>query len=168
MASEIPPQGFDAFLQVDGIEGEGAATGLEKWIEILSFSWGVSQTANVLSRSGAAAGKANVRDFTFTKELDKASPKLMQACATGQHIKKAVLTCRKAGGDQQDFLKITFSTILVSSFVEGGHTQTGDEPTPAEEISFNFSKIEVVYTPQKSDGQGDQPVIGGAAVDSGN
>ena len=82
-------------------------------------------------------------------QVCKATPKLMQACATGQHIPEAVLTCRKAGGEQQEFLKIKFTDLLVSSYQMGG---SDGEVVPIDQCSLNYSKIEFEYKEQQTDG----------------
>jgi type VI secretion system secreted protein Hcp len=97
-----------------------------------------------------------MNDFAFTMKINKASPKLFLACATGQHIKEALLTCRKAGKEQQEYLKIKFNDLLVSSFQTGG--SSGDV-IPMESISFNFSKIEYSYAAQKPDGGLESPLV---------
>jgi type VI secretion system secreted protein Hcp len=83
-------------------------------------------------------------------KVNNASPKLMLACASGEHIKKAVLTCRKAGKDQQEFMVVTMNDLLVSSYQTGGSGH-GDI-VPTDQISLNFAKIEISYKPQKPDG----------------
>ena len=55
------------------------------------------------------------------KKMDKASPVLFLACTTGQHFKSAIITARKAGGGQQEYLKITMEECMVSSYNVGGH-----------------------------------------------
>ena len=105
---------------------------------------------------GGGAGKVNMQDFHFTMRINKASPKLFLACASGQHIKEALLTCRKAGKDQQEYLKIKFSDLLIASYQTGG---SGGDEVPLEQISFNFSKIEQTYAAQKPDGTLDSPVV---------
>jgi len=82
--------------------------------------------------------------------INKSSPKLFLACATGEHIKSASLTCRKAGKTQQEFLKWKFSDLLISSYQTGG--SGGSDVIPIDQVSFNFTKIEVQYAPQKADG----------------
>ena len=99
-----------------------------------------------------------MQDFHFVMKVNKASPKLMLACATGEHISKATLTCRKAGKEQQEYLKINFTELLVSSFQTGG---SAGDVVPTDQISVNFSKIEVEYKPQKADGSLDAPVKAG-------
>src|SRR5262249_60889100 len=104
---------------------------------------------------GGGAGKVAMQDFHFVMKHNKASPKLMLACATGEHLKKAVLVCRKAGKDQQEFLKVTLTDCLVSSYQTGGSAHSNVIPT--HQISMNFAKIEKEYKEQKADGS-----LGGA------
>ena len=96
-----------------------------------------------------------MQDFSFSMKVNKASPKLMLACATGDHIKQATLTCRKAGGDQQEYMKVVMSDILVSSYQAGGSVGS---VIPMDQISLNFSKIEFEYKPQKADVSLDSPL----------
>ena len=100
-----------------------------------------------------------MQDFHFVMKVNKSTPKLMEACASGQHIKTAELTCRKAGKDQQEFLKIKMSDLVVSSYHTGG--SNGDSVIPSDQVSLNFSKIEVEYKEQKADGTLGGSVKGG-------
>ncbi len=145
----------DYFLKIDGIEGESQDSKHKGEIEIESFSFGEVQTGTAARGGGMGAGKVQMQDFNFVMKVNKASPKLFLACARGDHIKNAVLTCRKAGKDQQEYLKVTFSDILVSSFQTSG-TSSGDL-LPMDQISLNFTKIEFEYREQKPDG-----TLGGA------
>jgi len=140
----------DYFLKVEGIDGESPDSKHKSEIELQSFSWGATQTGTHGSGGGGGAGKVQMQDFHFVMKHCKASPKLMLACAEGEHLKKAVLTCRKAGKEQQEFLKVTMSDLLVSSYQTGGSSH-GDE-IPTDQISMNFSKIEFEYKDQKADG----------------
>jgi len=90
-----------------------------------------------------------MQDFHFTQRVCKSSPALMLFCADGTHIKKAVLTCRKAGKDQQEYLKIEMEDVVVSSFQTGG---SQGSVLPTDQVSLNFSKIHYEYKPQKQDG----------------
>jgi len=139
----------DYFLKIEGIEGESQDSKHKSEIEIQSFSFGATQTGSFAAGGGGGAGKVNMQDFHFTVPVNKASPKLMLACASGQHIKKAILTVRKAGKEQQEYLKYTFSDILVSSYQTGGG---GGDVMPVDQISLNFAKIEQEYKEQKADG----------------
>jgi len=146
----------DYFLKIDTIPGESTDSKHKAEIDIESWSWGETNSGTHATGGGGGAGKVNMHDFSFTMRVNKASPKLFLACATGQHIKEATLVCRKAGKDQQEYLKIKFSDLLISSYQTGG--STGDV-VPVDQISLNFSKIEVNYAPQKPDGTLDAPVV---------
>jgi type VI secretion system secreted protein Hcp len=139
----------DYFLKIDGIEGESPDDKHKAEIELQGWSFGEQQTGTGSHGGGHGAGKVQMGDFNFTMLVNKASPKLFLACATGEHIKKAVLTCRKAGKEQQEYLKWTFSDLLISSFQTGG---SAGSDVPMDQISFNFAKVEVEYKEQKADG----------------
>ena len=146
----------DYFLKFDGIKGESADAKHKDEIDIESWSWGATR-ARPAGSTGAGAGKVAMQDFHFVMKLNKASPALMKACATGQHIKTATLTSRKAGKGQQDYLTFKFHDVLVSSYQTGGSEHS--EVLPMDSISFNFAKIEVEYRAQKQDGSLDTGVF---------
>lgn len=145
----------DYFLKIKDIEGESADAKHKNEIDIMSWSWGESQSGSSSYGGGGGAGKVAMQDFNFTMTVNKASPKLLLACANGSHIKEALLTCRKAGKEQQEYLKVKFTDLLVSSFQTGG--SSGAE-VPVDQISLNFAKIEYEYYPQKADGTLDAKV----------
>ena len=140
----------DYFLKIDGIAGESRDSKHKDEIELESFSWGATQAAVHAGGGGGGAGKVSMQDFHFVMRTNKASPKLLLACASGQHLKSAVLTARKAGKDQQEYLVYKFTDLLVSSYQTGG--ADGGE-SPVDQVSFNFSKIETSYKPQSASGQ---------------
>lgn len=139
----------DYFLKIDGVPGESQDAKHKGEVQLESFSWGASQSGTMSYGGGGGAGKVDMQDFHMVKQVDKASPILFQNCATGEHIKKAVLTMRKAGKEQQEFMKWTFTDLLVTSYQLSG---SGGGPTPMEQVSLNFAKIAVDYAPQKADG----------------
>lgn len=128
----------DYFLKIDGIEGESTDSKHKGEIELESFSWGETQTATQVG-GGGGAGKVQMQDFHFVMKINKASPSLFRSCATGEHIKEATFSARKAGGGQQEFLKVTLSDILVSSYQTGG---ASTDALPTDQFSLNFAKIE--------------------------
>lgn len=147
---------FDAFLKVTDIPGESTDDKHKDWIEILSFSAGVSQTASgsASSGGGASAERADFQDFSIVKALDQASPKLALACANGTHIKEIVLELCRAGGDKVKYMEYKMTHCIISSHMPGGTSQ-GGEALPLEEVSFNYGKIQWTYTRQKrEDGSG--------------
>jgi type VI secretion system secreted protein Hcp len=110
---------------------------------------GETQSGTFAVGGGAGSGKVSMQDFHFTMTVNKASPTLFLACAQGDHIKNAILTCRKAGKDQQEFMKVTMNDVLVSSFQIGG----AGGVVPTDQISLNFAKIEVEYKEQDATGK---------------
>ncbi len=155
----------DYFLKIDGIEGESTQKGHEKQIELQSFSWGETNSGSHAGGAGGGAGKVNMQDFHFVMNVNQASPKLFLACATGEHIKSALLTCRKAGKTQQEYLKFKFEELLISSFQTGG--SAGSSVIPVDQVSFNFTKIEMSYAAQKPDGSLGSPLVTGYNVKLG-
>jgi len=150
----------DYFLKIQGIEGESEDAKHPNEIQLESWSWGENQSGSFAYGGGGGAGKVQMTDFSFVMKANKASPKLFLACANGEHIPEALLTGRKAGKEQQDFMKVKFSDLLISSYVTGGSGGGGDE-IPTESISFNFAKIEMEYREQRPDGQLEGPVRAG-------
>src|SRR5437660_875330 len=104
----------DYFLKIEGIEGESADAKHKAEIQVLSFSFGANQAGTHAFGGGGGAGKVQMQDFHFMMNVNKATPKLMLACASGEHIKSAILVCRKAGKEQQEYLKVTFTDLLIS------------------------------------------------------
>ena len=139
----------DFFLKIDGIDGESPDAKHPNEIQIQSWSFGETQGGSHSAGGGGGAGKVVMQDFNFTMHTNKASAKLFLACANGEHIKSAILTCRKAGKEQQEYLKWTFSDLLISSYQTGG---SQGNVVPVDSISFNFTKIETAYKVQKPDG----------------
>ena len=140
----------DYFLKIDGIDGESADDKHKGEIEIESWNWGASQTGSHSAGGGGGAGKVHMQDFHFVMKMNKASPKLLKACATGEHIPGAVFVMRKAGKTQQEYAKFTLTDLLVASYQTGGSAK-GDV-VPLEQISLNYAKIEMEYKEQKADG----------------
>jgi type VI secretion system secreted protein Hcp len=137
----------DYFLKIDGIDGESTDDKHKNEIEILSYSWGLSQAGAQSAGGGGGAGKATFKEFTFKKTIDKTSPLLMKACASGQHIKEAIMQVRKAGASE-DYYEIRLTDVLCSSLMQNG--ESGQ--LPMEQISFNYEKIEFKYMAQDRDG----------------
>ena len=148
----------DYFLKIKGVEGESHDDKHKGEIDVMSWSWGESQSGTFAYGGGGGAGKVSMQDFSFVMKVNKASPKLLLACATGEHIGEATLTCRKAGKGQQDFMTIKFNDCLVSSFQTGG---SGGSDFETDSIALNFSKIQYEYRAQKPDGTLDGPIKAG-------
>ncbi|HEY0928782.1 MAG TPA: type VI secretion system tube protein Hcp [Gemmatimonas sp.] len=155
---------FDTFIKIATVDGESTATGMEKAIEIFSFSWGASNPTTVSSgKDGLSAGKVSISSFNIMKKTEASSTKLFQACCNGSHFANAVVTMRKATGKggQQDFLKYTFTDVMIESVQWSG--SSGGDDTPTESVSIAFAKVEVEYKTQ--DDKGGMKVAGQASWD---
>ncbi len=142
----------DMFIKIDGIKGESADDKHKDEIDVLSWSWGASQSGTMHIATGGGSGKASFQDLSFTKYVDVASPMLLKACSLGDHIKEAVVTVRKAGGkDPLEYIKITLNDCLISSISTGG---SGGEDRLTENLTMNFGKFKFEYNPQTATGTG--------------
>ena len=137
----------DIFAKLGDIKGESLDDKHKGEIEVLSWSWGVTN-AVTHAGTGAGAGKPRFQDFSFTHKIDRASPVLMQACATGVHLKEATITHRKAGKGQQEFLIIKMNDVIVTALADADSSDDGT----TESVSLAFAKVDVEYKPQKTDG----------------
>ena len=140
----------DIFAKLGDIKGESTDSKHKDEIEVLSFSWGLSNTpaGGGSGSGGTAAGKANFQDLSLTHTVDKASPNLMKACATGKSLPEALITQRKAGKEQHEYLIIKMNDVLVTSVLN----DTPSSQPGTETVTLRFSKVHFEYKPQKADG----------------
>jgi type VI secretion system secreted protein Hcp len=143
---------FDAYMKITGpnVDGESTAKGMEKCIEIYSFSWGANNPTKVgPGSSGLSAGRASVSSFNVMKKTETSSAPLFAACVGGTHFAKVDVSLRKAtgrDGGQNTFLKYTFEDVMVVSITwEGSH---GRDETPVESVGLAFAKVSVDYSKQ--------------------
>ena len=136
------------FIKIGDIKGESTDKTHAGEIDVLSWSWGMSQSGTPHT-GGGGAGKVSVQDISVTKFFDSATPPVMLACCNGQHFKEARLTVRKAGTKPLEYLKVIMKDVLVSSVSTGGNNS---EDRLTETITLNFAEFKVEYSPQKADG----------------
>jgi len=139
----------DMFLKLDGIKGESQDHKHKDEIHIESFSWGMNQLGTHGAGGGGGAGKVSVHDISISKLVDKSSPELMLHCCNGKHIPSGLITVRKAGETQLEYLKIKLTDLLISGVQAAGH---GSELLK-ESLTLNFAKFHVDYQPQGADGK---------------
>lgn len=149
----------DYFLKIQDIKGESMDDKHKEEINILSWSFGAAQPgASAIGGQGAGVGKVQFSDFQLTKYVDCATPKLMLACATGQHLKDLTFVARKAGGTQSEYVTIKLTNVLISAFETSSHGAVGagdmqaKATPPIDTFSLNFGKIEFTYKAQNADG----------------
>lgn len=160
---------YECFICFSGIEGESPTKTpvCGRPIDVISWSFGETQMGSATAAGGGAAGKVNMQDFKFTMRTNKASPTLFQYCASGEHIPIAILIVRRGAAGptlQVEYLKITLTNVLVSSFVNVGNSKS-TEAYPMEEVSLKFGKIEIEYTETKVDGSPGPKTKGGWDVE---
>jgi len=140
---------LDSFLKLGDVKGESVVKGFEDHIQLLAWSWGMSQSGTTHIGSGGGAGKVNVQDLSFTHYVDSASPNLIKACCVGTHYDTGKLTMRKAGGAPLDYVIISLTDIIVTSVSSGG---SGGEDLLSENVTLNFAQFKYEYQPQDAKG----------------
>ena len=144
----------DIFAKLGDIKGESGDSKHKDEIEVLSYSWGVTNAGSMAHGGGGGEGKATFHDLSFVHKIDKASPVLMQACATGTHLKEATITHRKAGKEQHEYLIVKMNDVIITGVTHGG---SGDGDS--ENVSMSFAKVAMEYKMQKPDGSLDAGVF---------
>jgi type VI secretion system secreted protein Hcp len=140
----------DYFLKLDPkVEGESADGKHKGEIELESWSFGVSNISSSRAGGGAGSGKSSPGDLVIVKKVDKSSPRLFQACSMGDHFKTAVLTVRKAGGKQEEYLTVTLNDVFISSAQTSG---SNGNDVPLDSVSLSYVKMVQEYKEQKADG----------------
>jgi len=156
LALAVPAQSvaaLNAYLKLDGIEGESTDDKHKNEIVVDSWSFGVS---NRTSAGGAAtSSRPCVSEISLVKLVDKASPVLFMHAVSGKHIATGIITVRKAGERPVEYLTVTLTDVLVTSV---NSTSTGEGDQLAESLSLSFQTITISYTPQSSDGTPQKPV----------
>ena len=137
----------DYFLKIDTVPGESHDAHHPDEIPVTAFAWGET-SGGAPEGGGGGAGKVQMEAFHFAAVTSKASPKLMLLCANGKHVKSAVLVARRSGPANQEYLKITFTDVMVSSYEVAG---TSSE-VPVDEVALTFAKVAIDYKPQNPNG----------------
>jgi type VI secretion system secreted protein Hcp len=147
----------DAFLELDGVEGESTRKGFEGQIELISFSLGGHNPSTIGAGGGGGAGKVSLTPFTFMKVSDKASPTMFQAMCTGKHFPKAKVTIHKAGGEEAvDFLVYEFEKVFIEDMNWSGGSGSD---VPMESVAMAYGKVTITFTPQTETGAKGSPVV---------
>lgn len=146
---------MDMFLEIAGVKGEARDSVHKDKIDILAWSWGLSNSGTAHVGGGAGAGKVNVQDISVTKYVDKASPPLMLYCCNGKHLANAQLIVRKAGENPLEYIVIKLTDVMITAVSTGG---SGGEDRLTENVTLNFAKVEFTYTPQDAKGGKGDPI----------
>jgi len=145
---------FDAYANFGDIKGESTAKGHENWVMITGYSQSVTQPPSVTQKSagGRSAEAATFSEFTITKLMDAATPKLFEAACKGTHLKEVDIELLRAGGGSPvKYMAIKLKEVLISGVTHQADP-TGDAQFPTETVSMTYGAIEYTYTKQKPDG----------------
>jgi type VI secretion system secreted protein Hcp len=144
---------IDTHLKMPDVPGESLHKDNKDEIEVISWNWGVNNAA-AISGGGSGRGKAVGGNFTFLHRYDKASPVLAKKCIGGDHFKEVVMTARKAGAGQKDFLKVTMKEV----FITGVQPSSGGDGSIMETVSLSYGQVGFEYKPQDDKGTLGGPV----------
>lgn len=145
----------DMFLKIKDIKGESQDKVHKEVIDVLAWSWGMSNSGSTHVGGGSGAGKVNVQDLSVTKYIDKSTPDLMMACCNGKHFGEATLTVRKAGEKPVEYVTITMTDLIITAISTGG---SGGEDRLTENVTLNFGAVKFKYIEQtKAGGEGAKP-----------
>lgn len=150
---------FDAYIQIAEIAGEAKDKQYSNWIEILGYTFGSSQSASATASSGggATSGRTTLSNLTFTKYLDNASCKLLEASCAGQHLKEVRLVVCRAGGDKLKYYEVMLEEVIIADYAQSAHAGV-----PTEIIQLDYGRIKTTYTrQQRADGHAGGNVTGG-------
>lgn len=139
---------IDTHIKFDGVDGEATHKDHKGEIQVLAWSWGLSNATNVTAGGGSGKGKAEPGEVSFMHTYDKASPILAKKCAQGAHFKEVVMTSRKAGEGQKDFLKVTLKEVYITSVQPSG--SSGGDIT--ENVAMSYGSIDFSYKAQDDKG----------------
>jgi len=139
----------DFFLKLTGIDGESQDAKHPREIELISYSWAVSQKSSMHSGSGGGSSKATAGDFVFDHYTDRSSPNLFRYCMTGKHIESAVFVARKAGGNPLEYLRLTMSDVIVTGL---NSVLLETMPRQREKVSLSFARVKQEYVVQNARG----------------
>ena len=139
----------DMFIKIGDLKGEAQDKSHKDEIDVLAWSWGMSQSGTTHMGSGSGAGKVSVQDLSFTKYIDKSSCKLQLAVCNGKHFPEAQLTVRKAGENPLEYVVIKMKDVIISSVSTGG---SGGEDRLTENVTLNFGQFASFYKEQMPDG----------------
>jgi len=155
----------DIFLRLDlqrsgTVKGESTDGQHLNEIELTGWAWGL-HAASVMAAVGPAT-KATAKELRLVKRVDRSSPVIMSAVRPNDMVKRAVITMRKSGGEQQAYFALTIEKGRITSYDVATATGRGEE-----QITLSFRKIQVEYRPQRADGHLAGAVVFAAEMESG-
>ncbi|MDY0004676.1 MAG: type VI secretion system tube protein Hcp [Polyangia bacterium] len=147
----------DFFIKIAGIDGESKDSKHTGWIDVLSFGYGVSQSSSMFTGGGGGVGKASFDTLNFVHYVDKATPNLMQYCASGKHVGTVEVSCCKVGDGSQEYMRVTMTDCIITHAGPSGSTS---DARVTESVGISYSKIKVEVKEQNADGSMGAAVTG--------
>ena len=138
----------DIFAKIGDIKGESLDDKHKDEIEVLSWSWGVTNAGATPTGGGACGGEGELPRSLVHPQDRQGLPGADEGCATGQHLKEATITRRKAGKGKQEFLVIKMNDVLITAVTDSDEQRRGN----LETVTLAFAKVDLEYRPQKADG----------------
>lgn len=135
----------DYFLKIPGVPGEATKEPHVDWINVLSVNMGMQRSVLPLTRE---SGEFEIQECLVRKPLDFSSPVIAQACSGGASFPEVWIVAQKAG-ESHDYLMITLTDVLVTSYQTGG--SSGDV-VPVDTLSLNFGAIKFEYSKSTPEG----------------
>jgi hypothetical protein len=102
----------------------------------------LSRTPNRLGAqgggSGARSGRVELDDFSITKELDKTSPKIAEACASGKVFPRVTIEIVNAGRSRTEYFSITMANVMVTNSLQ---SDGGGRDRATESVEFQYESL---------------------------
>jgi type VI secretion system secreted protein Hcp len=140
-------------LRIDGIPGDSMVDRHKGDIDIDSYSWVESRAASGMS-GGGSAGRINMGSFHFSTRASQASPRLFQACASGQVFRSAVLTVWTTQQERQYWRMWDVTVHHYKNSLD-----LKKDLMSWDEFSLDFARIELDYRPVSLSGGPAPPPI---------
>ena len=137
----------DYFLKLDTVPGESVAQNHSGEIQVLSWSWGGTQTSTVSATTGSGAGKVSLSDLNLMIEFDKSSPKLLQGLTKGQHYATATLAAVKSGAGNANYLTFALTEVFIASLQFSASSEV-----PSVSLSLTYKSFQMDYYTQDAEG----------------
>ncbi|WP_397412777.1 Hcp family type VI secretion system effector [Polaromonas sp.] len=146
------------------IEGESILAGYEKWIDLTSISHQIDlpMTADKSSNS-RTAGRPTLEDFKIDMLLNKAYPKLLEACGDGKNLGTVKITSLRVNeGKLSEIVTFNLENVYVADVIMHGGAAVGVQSAPRSahdeghalvSVRLNYDAITATYSETDNTGK---------------
>jgi type VI secretion system secreted protein Hcp len=146
----------DIYVQFKGkyaIEGETRDVdhAANKCLEVTSWAHNIRQPKSATSSTagGHTSERCEHADMVFTKDMDKTSTKLWEACSAGYTFDEVIIDFMRAdGGKRFMYLQIKLKNVIISEVTPS----VLSEGIPTETFKLKYAAVSWVYDAQKIEG----------------